>query len=103
MRNRKLFEINPSRQILNEVNTIRFIFRELIYIFIHIILLYTVIYKIAKQFSILTFVIILIFQAHVYHLMKSDSYSRYLRSEMYKDFLNGSKKKVIILFCVRML
>ncbi|XP_054271547.1 regulator of G-protein signaling 7 isoform X2 [Macrosteles quadrilineatus] len=31
--------------------------------------------------------------AHVYHLMKSDSYSRYLRSEMYKDFLNGSKKK----------
>lgn len=26
--------------------------------------------------------------------MKSDSYSRYLRSEMYKDFLNGSKKKV---------
>ncbi|XP_063241043.1 regulator of G-protein signaling 7 isoform X2 [Bacillus rossius redtenbacheri] len=36
--------------------------------------------------------------AHVYHLMKSDSYSRYLRSEMYKDFLNGSKKKVC--FCV---
>nr|XP_032528415.1 regulator of G-protein signaling 7-like [Danaus plexippus plexippus] len=33
-------------------------------------------------------------QAHVYHLMKSDSYSRYLRSEMYKDYLNGSKKKV---------
>ncbi|XP_034933717.1 regulator of G-protein signaling 7 isoform X2 [Chelonus insularis] len=33
--------------------------------------------------------------AHVYHLMKSDSYSRYLRSEMYKDFLNGSKKKIL--------
>ncbi|KAI8431470.1 hypothetical protein MSG28_015987 [Choristoneura fumiferana] len=33
-------------------------------------------------------------QAHVYHLMKSDSYSRYLRSEMYKDYLNGSKKKM---------
>ncbi|XP_046452912.1 regulator of G-protein signaling 7-like isoform X1 [Daphnia pulex] len=32
--------------------------------------------------------------AHVYHLMRSDSYSRYLRSEMYKDFLSGSKKKV---------
>lgn len=31
--------------------------------------------------------------AHVYHLMKSDSYSRYLRSDMYRDFLNGSKKK----------
>ncbi|XP_031846367.1 regulator of G-protein signaling 7 [Nomia melanderi] len=34
--------------------------------------------------------------AHVYHLMKSDSYSRYLRSEMYKDFLNGSKKKTSV-------
>ncbi|ODM93198.1 Regulator of G-protein signaling 7 [Orchesella cincta] len=31
--------------------------------------------------------------AHVYHLMKSDSYSRYIRSEMYKDFLSGAKKK----------
>lgn len=31
--------------------------------------------------------------AHVYHLMKSDSYSRYLRSDMYKEYLNGSKKK----------
>nr|CAH7739325.1 unnamed protein product [Callosobruchus chinensis] len=30
---------------------------------------------------------------HVYQLMKNDSYSRYLRSEMYKEFLNGSKKK----------
>ncbi|KAJ8706637.1 hypothetical protein PYW07_012715 [Mythimna separata] len=35
-------------------------------------------------------------QAHVYHLMKSDSYSRYLRSEMYKDYLNGSKKKTSV-------
>ncbi|KAK9889334.1 hypothetical protein WA026_004609 [Henosepilachna vigintioctopunctata] len=34
--------------------------------------------------------------AHVYHLMKSDSYSRYLRSDMYKDFLNGSKKKTSV-------
>ncbi|KAK2578656.1 hypothetical protein KPH14_012145 [Odynerus spinipes] len=34
--------------------------------------------------------------AHVYHLMKSDSYSRYLRSEMYKDYLNGSKKKTSV-------
>lgn len=32
--------------------------------------------------------------SHVYHLMKSDSYSRYLRSDMYKDYLSGSKKKV---------
>lgn len=32
--------------------------------------------------------------SHVYHLMKSDSYSRYLRSDMYKEYLNGSKKKV---------
>lgn len=30
--------------------------------------------------------------------MKSDSYSRYLRSDMYKDFLNGSKKKVGAIF-----
>jgi hypothetical protein len=26
--------------------------------------------------------------------MKSDSYSRYLRSDMYKEFLGGTKKKV---------
>ena len=38
-----------------------------------------------------------LFQAHVYHLMKSDSYSRYIRSDMYKDFLNGAKKKVLFL------
>lgn len=31
---------------------------------------------------------------HVFYLMKSDSYSRYLRSDMYKEYLNGSKKKV---------
>lgn len=36
-------------------------------------------------------------QVHVYHLMKSDSYQRYIRSEMYKEYLNTSKKKVIIL------
>lgn len=30
--------------------------------------------------------------------MRSDSYSRYLRSDMYKDFLNGSKKKVVSYF-----
>ncbi|XP_022907745.1 regulator of G-protein signaling 7 [Onthophagus taurus] len=34
--------------------------------------------------------------SHVYHLMKSDSYSRYLRSDMYKEFLNGSKKKTSV-------
>lgn len=32
--------------------------------------------------------------------MRSDSYSRYLRSDMYKDFLNGSKKKVTITFII---
>ncbi|CAG0900888.1 unnamed protein product, partial [Cyprideis torosa] len=30
---------------------------------------------------------------HVFHLMRCDTYSRYIRSDMYKDFLNGSKKK----------
>ncbi|XP_042874072.1 regulator of G-protein signaling 7-like [Penaeus japonicus] len=34
--------------------------------------------------------------AHLYHLMKSDSYSRYLRSEMYKEFLSGSRKKTSV-------
>ncbi|XP_074595111.1 regulator of G-protein signaling 7 isoform X2 [Brevipalpus obovatus] len=30
---------------------------------------------------------------HVYLLMKNDSYPRYLRSEMYKEYLSGTKKK----------
>jgi len=29
--------------------------------------------------------------AHLYYLMSSDSYSRYLRSQHYKDFLDGAK------------
>ncbi|KAI8121099.1 Regulator of G-protein signaling 7 [Lucilia cuprina] len=32
--------------------------------------------------------------AHVYHLMERDSYPRYLRSDMYKDYINCSRKKV---------
>ena len=36
------------------------------------------------------------FQDHIFKLMKNDSYSRYIRSDMYKEFLQGSKKKVII-------
>lgn len=32
---------------------------------------------------------------HVYQLMKNDSYPRYLRSDQYKEYLNGTKKKVI--------
>ncbi|KAK4288652.1 hypothetical protein Pmani_038329 [Petrolisthes manimaculis] len=34
--------------------------------------------------------------AHLYHLMKSDSYSRFLRSEMYKDILSGGRKKTSV-------
>ncbi|XP_028969183.1 regulator of G-protein signaling 7 [Galendromus occidentalis] len=34
--------------------------------------------------------------AHVYQLMKNDSYPRYLRSAMYKEFLNGTKKKTSV-------
>lgn len=30
---------------------------------------------------------------HIYLLMKNDSYPRYLRSDIYKESLNGSKKK----------
>lgn len=33
---------------------------------------------------------------HVYQLMKNDSYPRYLRSDQYKEYLNGTKKKVRI-------
>lgn len=36
---------------------------------------------------------------HVYQLMKNDSYPRYLRSEQYKDYLNGTKKKVSVSVC----
>jgi len=31
--------------------------------------------------------------AHLFYLMTSDSYSRYLRSAHYKDFLEGARKK----------
>ncbi|XP_037072180.1 regulator of G-protein signaling 7-like [Pollicipes pollicipes] len=34
--------------------------------------------------------------AHLYQLMKSDSYSRYLRSEMYKEYMAGTKKKISV-------
>ncbi|XP_022248545.1 regulator of G-protein signaling 7-like, partial [Limulus polyphemus] len=34
--------------------------------------------------------------SHLYHLMKNDSYQRYLRSEMYKEYLSGTKKKTSI-------
>lgn len=32
-------------------------------------------------------------QDHIFKLMKSDSYSRYLRSDQYKEFLSGTRKK----------
>jgi len=31
---------------------------------------------------------------HIYCLMKNDSYQRFIRSDMYKDLLNGGRKKV---------
>ncbi|XP_029845738.1 regulator of G-protein signaling 7 isoform X1 [Ixodes scapularis] len=34
--------------------------------------------------------------AHLYLLMKNDSYPRYLRSNMYKEYLNGTKKKTSV-------
>ncbi|BFZ12476.1 hypothetical protein BsWGS_15515 [Bradybaena similaris] len=34
---------------------------------------------------------------HIFKLMKSDSYSRYLRSDQYKEFLCGTRKKVRLL------
>lgn len=36
-------------------------------------------------------------QDHIFKLMKSDSYSRYLRSDQYKEFLSGTRKKVRLL------
>ena len=42
-------------------------------------------------------VLLLVFQDHIFKLMKSDSYSRYIRSDMYKDFLSGTRKKVRLL------
>jgi len=38
--------------------------------------------------------------AHLYYLMTSDSYSRYLRSAHYKDFLEGSRKKSVKTFAL---
>ncbi|XP_064599679.1 regulator of G-protein signaling 7-like isoform X2 [Liolophura sinensis] len=32
-------------------------------------------------------------EEHIFKLMKSDSYSRYLRSDMYKEFMSGTRKK----------
>ncbi|KAK6182564.1 hypothetical protein SNE40_010218 [Patella caerulea] len=32
-------------------------------------------------------------QDHIFKLMKCDSYSRYLRSDMYKEYLSGTRKK----------
>ncbi|KAK6636693.1 hypothetical protein RUM43_010355 [Polyplax serrata] len=34
--------------------------------------------------------------AHLYDLMKQDTYQRYIRSDYYKDFLNGTKKKTSV-------
>ncbi|EEB17270.1 Regulator of G-protein signaling, putative [Pediculus humanus corporis] len=34
--------------------------------------------------------------AHLYDLMKQDTYQRYVRSDYYKDFLNGTKKKTSV-------
>ncbi|KAK3094103.1 hypothetical protein FSP39_024168, partial [Pinctada imbricata] len=36
-------------------------------------------------------------QDHIFKLMKSDSYTRYLRSDQYKEFLSGTRKKVRLL------
>lgn len=38
--------------------------------------------------------------AHLYYLMTSDSYSRYLRSSHYKDFLESSRKKSVKTFAL---
>jgi len=45
-------------------------------------------------------VICCLFQDHIFKLMKNDSYSRYIRSDMYKEFLQGSKKKVTLSLCL---
>ncbi|ESN95257.1 hypothetical protein HELRODRAFT_87051 [Helobdella robusta] len=39
-------------------------------------------------------------EEHIYQLMKSDCYNRYLRSDMYRDYIAGTKKKVCYCFVV---
>lgn len=50
-----------------------------------------------KESVVNQFVFFFFFQDHIFKLMKSDSYSRYLRSDMYKEFLSGTRKKVRLL------
>jgi len=57
-------------------------------------------FQLRQRTSIALDICVLSIQDHIFKLMKNDSYSRYIRSDMYKEFLQGSKKKVISRFYV---
>uniref|UniRef100_A0AAY4ASE2 Regulator of G-protein signaling 7 n=1 Tax=Denticeps clupeoides TaxID=299321 RepID=A0AAY4ASE2_9TELE len=38
-------------------------------------------------------------QEHIYKLMKSDSYSRFIRSSAYQELLQAKKKEILFFFC----
>ena len=52
-----------------------------------------ILYKVGLQQTIIVMTIIaFILQEHIFNLMKNDSYTRFIRSDQYKDYVNNMKK-----------